>query len=367
LWHYAAADAEMVRFYLELELNHMKNIKKILLALLAVALCAAMAVSVMAVESTFIPSNDLEVVSAVAGGEDVKDKITVTSGSADEDLLKQLYDALSDGSMKLPVEGEFAYVDMFALGMAEDLSDVTVELALESIPEGSLAGYVYVDEEWKQIENVTYANGNVSFSMAQSGPVVLVELPKVITGTKHQETTTVVDTPGSMGRRGFVPSITYKEAPFVVTISSNMEYDLTTQYKECLVVTTLMQAEEKTTDIQQESRDLLQEVYEKLADGSMTLPLEENYVIRELVDIDFKYEACQCSETHGDKCATLAEDGKTITIDFNLGVDEDTEIVVMTYVDGEWKAVESVVNNGDGTITCIFEDLCPVAFAVIED
>ena len=36
------------------------------------------------------------------------------------------------------------------------------------------------------------------------------------------------------------------------------------------------------------------------------------------------------------------------------------------HVYGEWVAVEDVKTNNDGSVTCVFEDLCPVAFAVKE-
>ena len=120
------------------------------------------------------------------------------------------------------------------------------------------------------------------------------------------------------------------------------------------------EAEEKTTDIYQEDRDLLLEVYEELTDGSMQLPLEnDEYVIRELVDVSFTTE---CDEAHDHK-EELAEEGTTIEITFDLGVDPDEEVIVMAYIDGQWVPVECE-NNGDGTVTCVFEDICPVVFCV---
>ena len=49
-----------------------------------------------------------------------------------------------------------------------------------------------------------------------------------------------------------------------------------------------------------------------------------------------------------------------------MDVPASAHVTVMAYVDGEWSAIKSVVNNGDGTVTCIFEDICPVAFVVEE-
>ena len=139
---------------------------------------------------------------------------------------------------------------------------------------------------------------------------------------------------------------------------------------DCIVVTNVMQAEEKQTDISQETRDLLLDVYNQLVDGTMNLPIEESFSVRDLVDVSFAYEACELQEDHGNKAKILALPGITLSIDFDLGVDADEELVVMTYVDvdGEmqWVEIESVTNNGDGTVTCVFEDICPVAFAVLD-
>lgn len=158
----------------------------------------------------------------------------------------------------------------------------------------------------------------------------------------------------------FVPSISYKDGPEIE--ESTLEGE---DVGDCLVVTSITEAKDGTTDIYQEDRDLLLDVYDQLSDGSMKLPLEnDEYVIRELVDVSFKKTACVEKE-HGHK-EQLALDGTTITIDFDLGVGPNTEVIVMVYIDGEWTPIESVTNNGDGTLTCVFEDICPVAFCVEE-
>ena len=159
----------------------------------------------------------------------------------------------------------------------------------------------------------------------------------------------------------FVPSITYKDGPDIE--SAEMGDETVT---DCLVVTSIKEAEEKSTDITQDDRDLLLEVYDELSSGDLELPINDGeYVIRELVDVSFKNEDC-VTPGHGHK-EELAEDGTTVTIQFDLGVDASTEVVVMVYIDGQWIAVESVTNNGDGTVTCVFEDICPVVFCVEAD
>lgn len=167
--------------------------------------------------------------------------------------------------------------------------------------------------------------------------------------------------PAFAAENTFVPSIGYKDGPEIEETEMDGE-----DVGGCLVVTSIREAKEKTTDIYQEDRDLLLEVYEKLDDGSMKLPLEnDKYVIRELVDVSWRKTACvEADHKHKE---WLAEEGNTITIEFDLGVARSTEVIVMTYIDGEWTEIISVENNGDGTVTCVFEDICPVAFCVEAD
>lgn len=156
----------------------------------------------------------------------------------------------------------------------------------------------------------------------------------------------------------FVPSISYKDGPVVKKAQLDGE-----NVTGCIVVTSIKGATEKTTDIYQKERDLLLAVYKELDDGTMTLPLENrDFVIRELVDISHVKTAC-VEAPHGHK-EWLAEKDNVIEIVLNLGLKSTTEVEVLAYVDGEWAPIQSVSNNGDGTITCIFDELCPVAFCV---
>ena len=159
----------------------------------------------------------------------------------------------------------------------------------------------------------------------------------------------------------FVPSVTYKDGPGVKDATMNDE-----DVDDCVVVTTIEEAENKSTDISQDDRDLLLEVYEELKNGNMELPLEDGYVIRDLVDVSFEYEDCREIEEHGHKDEKLKEEGVTLTVTFELGVGPYEDVVVVAYIDGQWVVIEDVTNNGDGTVTCVFEDICPVVFAVKE-
>lgn len=166
--------------------------------------------------------------------------------------------------------------------------------------------------------------------------------------------------PAFAAENSFVPSISYKDGPEIEEAKQGEE-----SIRSCIVVTSIPDAKNKSTDIYQEDRDLLLEVYEALSDGSMELPLDKDYVIRDLVDVSFKKTEC-VEPGHGHK-EELAKENTTITITFDMGLTKGVEITVMTYIDGEWVPAKSVVNNGDGTITCVLEDICPVVFCVEED
>lgn len=167
----------------------------------------------------------------------------------------------------------------------------------------------------------------------------------------------------------FVPSIGYKDGPGIDEAEMDGE-----DVDQCVIVSTIQQAKEKLTDISQEDRDLLQAVYEALKDGSMTLPVDFDYVIRDLLDVSFEYIDCRMIDEHNNKPLQLKEEGVTLTITFDMDLGVDEKVTVLTFIEdeatrsgepkGNWVPVESAVNNGDGTLTVVFEDICPVVFLV---
>lgn len=170
----------------------------------------------------------------------------------------------------------------------------------------------------------------------------------------------------------FAPSVSDKPAPPVVDVPGpdgpalGAIYDgagelLDFLYEDCLVITPVSEIED-AKDIPQAAKDLLLDLYNKLTSGEMKLPYEKydpdmnpgNMVIRDLFDISFL-----CSE-HPE---LLAQPGNTMKLTFELGVAANVEVVTMVYVGGEWKPV-STKNNGDGTVTCVFDSIGPVSFSV---
>ena len=169
----------------------------------------------------------------------------------------------------------------------------------------------------------------------------------------------------------FVPSISYKGAPNIVEITDNQGNpaigtivnangeNIGYLGTDCLLITPLSEAN-TSTKIPAAAKETLLSVYEQLDNGSMKLPYGagvdgDKMIVRDLFDVSWLCE---------EHPAIVAAEGVTVTLTFNIGIDAKTDVVVMTYINNTWSEIVSVKNNGDGTITCVFEDFCPVAIAV---
>ena len=183
----------------------------------------------------------------------------------------------------------------------------------------------------------------------------------------------------------FVPSISEKEEPDIVIGEEGVLGEIKGEdgvidkvEGGCLVITPISKVD-TSTEIPEASRTELKYVYQELLSGNMTLPYEKDgldpntMVIRELIDASWLCE---------DHPVMLEPEGVTIDLTFDIGVDANTRVYVYVYVDGQWTSVPvvsnkeeqtpavgragtaPVYNNGDGTVTCRFEKLCPIAFCV---
>lgn len=158
----------------------------------------------------------------------------------------------------------------------------------------------------------------------------------------------------------FVPSISYKDSPEVVGKPEITDKDDKEVIGAQVIITPVSDALETPEQERTDGEALLVEVFDKLNNGDMKLPVpdgeggEEYYVVRDLFDIDIDYGTQQPAET------------VRVKVTFDLGLQAGEEIAVM-YYDGDWKSVENVKNNGDGTVTVVFEKLGPVAFCVEDD
>ena len=181
----------------------------------------------------------------------------------------------------------------------------------------------------------------------------------------------------------FVPSITDKDAPTIVMIKDDQGNDAIGEildengnvidylYEECLVITPISQAK-TSTEIPDEAEKVLLDVYGKLSDGTMSLPYDKfnanldpsTMVIRDLYDVSWRCGEGSGFVDHPDHPTEVAPKAITIRITFNLGVSKNTNVYTMSYKNGAWNPIVKTVNNGDGTVTCTFEDFCPVSFSV---
>lgn len=172
----------------------------------------------------------------------------------------------------------------------------------------------------------------------------------------------------------FTPSVSNKPAPEVVPVPDPdgkpavgvvLDGDgeiVDYVYDDCIVITPVSEAA-TSTRIPDAAEALLLDVYAKLTKGEMTIPYEKhdsalnssNMVIRDLYDVSF------LCEEHPEM---LAPKGIVFQVKFDLGVAADVDVFAMTYKNGEWNPIIDLVNNGDGTVTCTFEDFCPVEFSV---
>lgn len=174
----------------------------------------------------------------------------------------------------------------------------------------------------------------------------------------------------------FVPSISYKDGPGLVigeddegnpaagVIRDSNGEVIDYIDPECLVITTIAEAlEDVDTGIPDDAEELLEYVYQELLAGNMELPYEDDQdmTIIQLIDATFR---CAGTTVGVDHEAMIEPEGVCIELTFDLGVKADVPVTVMVYIDGKWTPIVSFTNNGDGTVTCVFEKICPIAFAV---
>jgi hypothetical protein len=157
----------------------------------------------------------------------------------------------------------------------------------------------------------------------------------------------------------------------VIFLSSYLFVFTVVDYVNCLTLTALESAGTHQLDLGADAKSLLIDVYNKLEAKTMVLPesalkkagLEpKSAIIRELLDVTW---VCEENPTHMEK---LQDPDVQLKITFKMkGLKENAKISVMTYKNDAWNPIAEVVNNGDETVTCTFDHLCPVAFVVGPD
>ena len=200
----------------------------------------------------------------------------------------------------------------------------------------------------------------------------------------------------------FTPSVVEKEAPTVVpptqgqikeeikeqikeentiavvvhTESDNVAHELS--HSE-LVVTSVAKVDE-SNKIPQEAKEDLEQAYKDLADKNKKLDdvipaevtkaiteevkkeLGEEKTVNDLIVRDLFDVTLLDDEAH----ETLIDDEHHLLLTFNLGIKNDEYVTAIKFNPStdKWETIRDVVNNGDGTVTCEFDHLCPIAFLV---
>lgn len=146
---------------------------------------------------------------------------------------------------------------------------------------------------------------------------------------------------------------------------------LSTEYHDCLVVTSVLDVKRGDTVISKEACDLLIKTYESLtADGvklSQQIPVlndiakeafgqsstADDLTVRDIYDFTSLCEDLNNYLEAGDN---------TLTLKVKMSVEENTFISVVSLYNGQWVPAQRVVKNNDRTISVTFTKLCPVLF-----
>ena len=155
----------------------------------------------------------------------------------------------------------------------------------------------------------------------------------------------------------FVPSISYKDSPDIVGTPEITDKEDKEVVGAQVVITPVSDALNTKEEDRTEGEAQLVEVFEQLTTGDMKMPVpgadgtEKVFVVRDLFDVSIDFGTEEPVEE------------VNIAITFDLGIAADAEVAVM-FFDGTWISVENIKNNGDGTVTVIFDKVGPVAFCV---
>ena len=158
----------------------------------------------------------------------------------------------------------------------------------------------------------------------------------------------------------FTPSIEYKDGPTLVSGSLGEEH-----VTKCLVVTTVLTAINESTDVSDEVRQTLLDLYKELSnpDSSMKLPLDFDYTIIELIDISYHYSVCPEGRDHGHKVTRSGSDNMMLTVAVKPSVPMSVGAKVLSYDNGQWRVIPFETLE-DGAISFVVEKEGPVAIAV---
>jgi hypothetical protein len=135
---------------------------------------------------------------------------------------------------------------------------------------------------------------------------------------------------------------------------------------DALRITPIAHVWDEDKEVPAEVEALLTSVYDDLNSGKMKLPYKQftgvkldrkKMVLRDLYDVRWLDESM---------AELVSPDGMVMELTFDLGVSPETKIYAMRYdtAADRWAPVVSSVNNGDGTVTCVFEQQGVIAFTM---
>lgn len=178
----------------------------------------------------------------------------------------------------------------------------------------------------------------------------------------------------------YVPSITAKPAPELdqstqegtgvpaIQVKDEKEEIVHTSPVENLVVTAVAAVMgEQEVKISEEAVETLKTAFETLDTKGVEvfkevaelvqLAEEANVNVEDLVVMDLFDVTILNTELE----EYLNVEGNTVELTFAANIPAEQVVYVMVFKDSKWQLAESAVNNGDGSITCVFEHFCPVA------
>ncbi len=167
----------------------------------------------------------------------------------------------------------------------------------------------------------------------------------------------------SASAENFVPSIGYKPAP-----------DVDNDRNGCIIITSVEEAK-TTVKIPREIADDLIAKYEELsANGFKLSSLDEGLNDLVATQLGSEYDAdilvirdfFNIFSTCDDMNEYLEIEGQTIELQFDIDLNGKTPYVLVYTEEDGWAVIEAK-DNGDGTVSMIFEDFGHVAVLVPED
>lgn len=184
----------------------------------------------------------------------------------------------------------------------------------------------------------------------------------------------------------FTPSVVEKDAPtlvektegtttYVGTIVDKNNAEVEKIEDDKLIITPISEVD-TSTEIPAESKANLKKAYEELSKADVRLSDligELDADVKEAIGKDATVDHLVIRDLFD--ASLLDAQGNLRTIDtdhrlvvtFDIGIAKDAPVFAMKYnEEGKWESIYAIHNNDDGTVTCEFDHLCPIAFMVAD-